>query len=107
MVITHAGLNTVLDSLAAGVPAVAIPIAFEQPAIAARVAFRGSGEVVPLARAKAAVIRAAATRVLGNSAYGRAAQQIKEEIARAGGVKRAAEVVEQAFRTGAPVYATR
>ena len=29
--ITHAGLNTVLESLAQGVPQVAIPVAFDQP----------------------------------------------------------------------------
>ena len=29
--ITHAGLNTVLESLAQGVPQLAIPITFEQP----------------------------------------------------------------------------
>ena len=37
LTLTHAGLNTVLDSLAHGVPMVAIPITYEQPAIARRV----------------------------------------------------------------------
>jgi zeaxanthin glucosyltransferase len=36
--ITHAGLNTVLESLAQGVPQLAIPVTFEQPGIAARIA---------------------------------------------------------------------
>jgi len=36
--ITHAGLNTVLESLAEGVPQLAIPVTFEQPGIAARIA---------------------------------------------------------------------
>ncbi|HET9370993.1 MAG TPA: glycosyltransferase, partial [Vicinamibacterales bacterium] len=36
LTLTHAGLNTVLDSLAAGVPVVAVPITYEQPAIARR-----------------------------------------------------------------------
>ena len=34
LTITHAGLNTVLDSLGRGVPLVAIPLTYEQPAIA-------------------------------------------------------------------------
>src|SRR5207244_2301491 len=34
LVITHAGLNTVLESLAHGVPMVAIPIANDQPGVA-------------------------------------------------------------------------
>jgi zeaxanthin glucosyltransferase len=36
--ITHAGLNPVLESLAQGVPQLAIPVTFEQPGIAARIA---------------------------------------------------------------------
>ncbi|MFB8829302.1 glycosyltransferase [Azotobacter sp. CWF10] len=41
--IIHAGLNTVLDALVAGTPMLALPIAFEQPAIAARVVHAGAG----------------------------------------------------------------
>jgi zeaxanthin glucosyltransferase len=42
--ITHAGLNTVLESLARGVPMVAIPIGYDQPGVAARIAHHGVGE---------------------------------------------------------------
>jgi zeaxanthin glucosyltransferase len=44
--ITRAGLNTVLEALAQGVPIVAIPIGFDQPGVAARVAYHGVGEFV-------------------------------------------------------------
>jgi len=37
LTITHAGLNTVLESLSCGVPMVAIPIAKDHPGVAARV----------------------------------------------------------------------
>jgi zeaxanthin glucosyltransferase len=36
--ITHAGLNTVLESLAQGVPQVAIPVGNDRPGVAARIA---------------------------------------------------------------------
>jgi len=36
--ITHAGLNTVLEALAQGVPQVAIPVTNDQPGVAARIA---------------------------------------------------------------------
>jgi UDP:flavonoid glycosyltransferase YjiC (YdhE family) len=36
--ITHAGLNTVLESLTQGVPQIAIPVALDQPGVAARIA---------------------------------------------------------------------
>ena len=47
-VVTHAGLNTTLESLAEGVPLVAIPQGNDQPGVAARIAHHGAGVVVPL-----------------------------------------------------------
>lgn len=44
--ITHAGLNTALEALARGVPMVAIPIGFDQPGVAARIAYHGVGDFV-------------------------------------------------------------
>src|SRR6202020_1030320 len=44
--ITHAGLNTALESLAQGVPMVAIPIGYDQPGVASRIAYHGVGEFV-------------------------------------------------------------
>ena len=54
IVVTHGGLNTVLDALAAGVPMVVVPIAFEQGAIAARIERCGAGLVIPPRRLTAA-----------------------------------------------------
>lgn len=42
------GLNTVLESLTYGVPQVAIPIAFEQPGVAARIGDRKTGVTTQL-----------------------------------------------------------
>lgn len=41
--ITHAGFNTVIESLANGVPQVAIPITHDQPGVAARIADKKTG----------------------------------------------------------------
>jgi zeaxanthin glucosyltransferase len=46
--ITHAGLNTVLESLAQGVPQVAIPVTYDQPGVAARIAEKQTGVVTSL-----------------------------------------------------------
>jgi zeaxanthin glucosyltransferase len=46
--ITHAGLNTVLESLGQGVPMVAIPIGYDKPGTAARIAHRSVGEFLEL-----------------------------------------------------------
>jgi zeaxanthin glucosyltransferase len=45
--VTHAGLNTVLESLAQGVPQVAIPITFDQPGVATRIAAKKTGVTMP------------------------------------------------------------
>ncbi len=46
--ITHAGLNTVLESLTQGVPMVAIPVTNDQPGVAARIAYTKSGAYVSI-----------------------------------------------------------
>ena len=103
LTITHAGLNTVLESLAQGVPLVAIPIANDQPGVAARVAWSGTGAVVPLKRLTEARLRQAIEQVLGDDGFRRHAERLQASIQRAGGVARAADLVEQAIRTGRPV----
>jgi zeaxanthin glucosyltransferase len=94
LVVTHAGFNTVIESLACGVPMVAIPIAFDQPAVAARVARAGVGEVVTPRRASAARLARAIQKVLGHPRYRERARYVQREIGAAGGVARAADLIE-------------
>jgi MGT family glycosyltransferase len=93
--ITHAGLNTVLDSLAHGVPVVAIPITYEQPAIARRVVHAGCGAALPFGKLSAGRVRHALQRVLGDAGARQAAGRIRDDIAQAGGVAQAAGLVER------------
>lgn len=104
--LTHAGLNTVLDALTHGVPMVAVPLAFEQPAIAARVAWTGCGRVVPFARLTTARLRDALSDVIGQPSCRDAAARVRRSIATAGGAARAATVAVQAITTGRPVEAS-
>jgi MGT family glycosyltransferase len=103
LTITHAGMNTVLESLAEGVPMVAIPIANDQPGMGARLAWSGSGAVVPLKRLSVPRLRAAIERVLQKPDYRANARRLQTAIRRSGDVSRAADVVEQAVGTGQPV----
>ena len=103
LTITHAGMNTTLESLSNGVPMVAIPIANDQPGVAARLAWTGAGEVVPLSRLNIPRLRAAIQRVLTQDSYKNNASRLQEAIRRAGGVSRAADIIEQATFTGKPV----
>jgi MGT family glycosyltransferase len=103
LIITHAGMNTVLGALSSGVPLVAIPITNEQPGIAARLARTGAGEVMPLKGLSAPKLRGAIQRVLGEDIYKKNALRLQEAIRQAGGVSRAADIIEQAVSTGQPV----
>jgi zeaxanthin glucosyltransferase len=95
LVITHAGLNTVLESLAEGVPLVAIPLGNDQPGVAARVRARGAGLVVPRRKLNAGRLRTAVESVLREPKYRTAALALKMAMARVDGLSRAADVIEQ------------
>ena len=90
-----AGLNTVLDSLSQGVPAIAIPITYEQPAIAARLHWTGAGTVLPFKRLTAAELQSRVQHVFADSKYKMRAQTIADSIRTAGGVQRAGDIIEQ------------
>jgi zeaxanthin glucosyltransferase len=96
-VVTHAGMNTTIESLAAGVPLVLVPITNDQPAVAKRVELRGAGVRVPLSRLEADRLVTALTTVLDDPAVRAGARRLQGEIRAAGGVTRAADLVEQAF----------
>jgi MGT family glycosyltransferase len=99
--ITHAGLNTTLESLAHGVPMVAIPIAYDQPGISARIAYHGVGEFVDLHGLSADSLLTLIRRVLTNRSYVERAQYFKGVIAKTRGLDIAAAVIEQAFQKAA------
>src|SRR5215469_544765 len=67
--ITHAGLNTALESLAEGVPMVAIPIGYEQPGVACRIAYHGVGESVELGDLTARRLTELIAKVSSNPSY--------------------------------------
>ncbi len=100
LTLTHAGLNTVLDSLSHGVPMVAVPITYEQPAIASRIRWTGSGRIVPFRGLKVPMLREAIADVLHNPMYSIQAHKVQRSIQDAGGVTRAAGIVESVFCRG-------
>ena len=101
--ITHAGLNTVLDAQEAGVPSLALPIAFDQPGVAARVVHAGVGLKLDPRLASRGRIVQALRRLLGEPDFARRARGLGEEVRTAGGAPRAAQLIEQALGVGSPV----
>ncbi len=98
LAVTNGGLNTVLDALAAGVPLVVVPIAFEQGAIGARLEACGAGIMLPLRKARAARLGDAMRRILREPSLGAAAERLSGEIGRAGGAAAAADLTESMVR---------
>lgn len=105
LTITHAGMNTTLESLSNGVPMVAIPIANDQPGVAARIAYTGAGEVVSLKQLSVPKLHSAIKKVLTEPSYKNKAVELEKAIQRSGGVKKAADIIEKVVATGKPVLA--
>ena len=95
--ITHAGLNTVLESLAQGVPQVAIPVAFDQPGIAARIAHHRTGVVTSLDKLTADHLSTLLDDALNNSAYRNNAHRLQRAIAEANGLSAAVDIIEHSL----------
>ncbi len=107
LTITHAGMNTTLESLTNGVPMVAIPVANDQPGVAARIAYTGVGEMIPLKQVTIPKLRTAVEKVLTQDCYKKRAVALQNAIAKSGGVIKAADIIEQVVSTGKPVFAQK
>jgi zeaxanthin glucosyltransferase len=95
--ITHAGLNTALEALAQGVPMVAIPIGYDQPGVAARIAYHGVGEFVEVGNLTARHLSELIAKVTANRNYRDKARWFQKVIAKARGLDLAADIIERVF----------
>ncbi|MDB5884039.1 MAG: putative zeaxanthin b-glucosyltransferase, Glycosyltransferase Family 1 [Polaromonas sp.] len=96
--VSHAGLNTVLDALEAGTPVLALPIAFDQPGVAARLVHGGAGLQRLPALASAAGIEKSLRRLLETPSFSLRAEALGTDVRQSGGVGRAVDIVEAALR---------
>lgn len=104
LVISHAGLNTVLESLMQGVPLVVLPIANDQPGVAARVRHAGVGELLEPATLTVEGLREVVTRILIKPTYRQKAHEYQKAFVGTNGLCSAAKVIETALTTQNPVY---
>jgi MGT family glycosyltransferase len=103
VMITHAGMNSTLECLAAGVPMVAIPVSHDQPTIAQRIAWTRTGEMIALADLTVENLTSAIRNVLSDPVYRQSALRFKEVIRNLDGLSRAVKIVETIIETGKPV----
>jgi UDP:flavonoid glycosyltransferase YjiC (YdhE family) len=92
--VSHAGMGSVQESLAAGVPLVLFPQMTEQRANARRVAEHGAGVLLGPAPTPGE-IRAAVERVVSDPAVAAAVAGLREAARTAGGQRRAADVLQE------------
>lgn len=105
--VAHAGLNTALDCLSNGLPMVAIPIAADQPGVAMRLAYTGTGEVIPFSQLTAPNLRTAIEKVLGDPTCRINAQRISQEMRQLDSLIEACELIENALDSVAVFSSTR
>jgi MGT family glycosyltransferase len=98
-VVSHAGNNTVCESLSRGVPLVVAPVRDDQPIIAEQVVRAGAGRRVRFGRSTPAVLATAIGDLLDSpgpdGGYRGAAERLRADFTSAGGVGMAANRLEK------------
>lgn len=93
--VTHGGMNTTMDALRVGVPVLAVPIAFDQPGVAARIAYHRVGERLPRVMVSARRIASSMERLLERREIRENAGRIGREIQGSGGAELAVDLIER------------
>ena len=97
-VVTHAGHNTVCESLAHGLPLVLAPIRDDQPTVAQQVVRAGAGIRVRFGRVRPEGLLKAVLTVLDDPSYRSAAEELRASFVAAGGASAAADRLEGVLR---------
>lgn len=95
--VTHAGLNSALESLLAAVPMVALPLAHEQPGIAARLARAGVAVVIRREHLTPERLRAAIALAINDPTLRQCAMNASRRLRDLNGPAQAASLLEGAL----------
>ncbi len=97
-VVSHAGINTVMDAVEARTPILGMPVTFDQPGTAARILHAGIGLRASARLAGPATIERQLRRLFDEPRFGVQLEVQAASLAEAGGTPRAADIVEAALR---------
>lgn len=100
VMLTNGGYNGVNAALAHGVPLVAAPATEENPDVAARISWSGTGVVLPRRAVSETSLRDAVTTVLNDERYRRRAHALRDEHQSLDAPRRAAELIESLAAQG-------
>lgn len=95
---THAGLNTTLEALYFGVPQIAIPLAFDQLGIAARITRTKTGKAIHPREISIKKIRQSIEDILTNDTYQKNVQKLQTVIYQSNGPVTAANIIEKTLQ---------
>jgi polyene glycosyltransferase len=98
--VSHCGVNSVHESLFAGTPVIGTPLLADQHDMALRVVDAGVGVLLDKRTFRSADLRASIHDVLRSDGYPRAIPAIQSSFRLAGGVKRAADLIEHVAAFG-------
>jgi MGT family glycosyltransferase len=97
-VVSHAGINTVMDAVEARTPILAMPVTFDQPGTAARILHAGIGLRASMRLAGPGTIERQLRRLFSEEHFIERLDVQAASLAQAGGTPRAADIVEAAVR---------
>lgn len=103
LMVHHAGMNSTLECLSAGVPMVVCPLANDQPGIAKRIEWSGTGVALWPGADDVEGFRLAVASVLSDGEMRQRAERYKQIIAERRGLERAADIILEVARTGESV----
>ena len=86
-----------LEALTQGVPQIAIPVTYDQPGVAARIADKKTGKTTSLDGLDASNLSGLLDEVLNNPIYRDNSRSIQKAIAKRNGLSVAVKLLEQAF----------
>ncbi|KAB8189613.1 oleandomycin glycosyltransferase [Nonomuraea phyllanthi] len=98
--VTHGGMNSVNESMYAGVPMLVVPQGADQPLVARRVVELGAGLSISTEDATPQAVNALARRLLDEPRFRDAAAILRAAQREAGGYLRAADELERHLRGG-------
>jgi UDP:flavonoid glycosyltransferase YjiC (YdhE family) len=105
--VSHCGINSVQESIDAGTPIVGIPLFGDQLDMGTRVSDAGVGLVLDKNGVSGAALRDAIRRVLTEPSFGEALPPLQSSFRLAGGVRRAADLLEALAAVGVGHYAEK
>jgi UDP:flavonoid glycosyltransferase YjiC (YdhE family) len=98
IVVSHAGSGTFLAALGHGIPQLCVPQAADQFVNAAACVRSGAGLAIQPGEVTEDNVRAATERLIGETAFGRAAQHVRSEIQDMPGPDVVANIIEERVR---------